>query len=197
MSRVLPAVPLALRTASIDGVKFFYREAGLADAPVMLLLHGFLTSSHMFRHFIPRSRNVITSSHRTTMALARARRLITSWAGERVSSECRPAIWASRDARRMDRGVHRRPLPSNAGRSFRPGRRSSSIAMVRSARSTSAEGCLAPSTRRTRDAECRFDAAVTRSLRRPAGPCPSGRRDRGSRTDRCSSHGTAPAGVCP
>ncbi|TDH63839.1 alpha/beta hydrolase [Dankookia rubra] len=41
------------RVASIEGVKVFYREAGPADAPVVLLLHGFPTSSHMFRNLIP------------------------------------------------------------------------------------------------------------------------------------------------
>jgi len=41
------------RTAKIDGVTIFYREAGPADAPVVLLLHGFPTSSHMFRNLIP------------------------------------------------------------------------------------------------------------------------------------------------
>jgi pimeloyl-ACP methyl ester carboxylesterase len=41
------------RTATIDGVSVFYREAGPADAPVVLLLHGFPTSSHMFRDLIP------------------------------------------------------------------------------------------------------------------------------------------------
>jgi pimeloyl-ACP methyl ester carboxylesterase len=41
------------RTASIDGVRIFYREAGRRDAPTVLLLHGFPTSSHMFRHLIP------------------------------------------------------------------------------------------------------------------------------------------------
>lgn len=41
------------RTATIDGVKMFYREAGPADGPVLLLLHGFPTSSHMFRNLIP------------------------------------------------------------------------------------------------------------------------------------------------
>ena len=41
------------RTASIDGVKIFYREAGRPDAPTVLLLHGFPTSSHMFRNLIP------------------------------------------------------------------------------------------------------------------------------------------------
>ncbi len=41
------------RTATIDGTEMFYREAGPADAPVVLLLHGFPTSSHMFRNLIP------------------------------------------------------------------------------------------------------------------------------------------------
>lgn len=41
------------RSATIDGVKVFYREAGPADGPVVLLLHGFPTSSHMFRNLIP------------------------------------------------------------------------------------------------------------------------------------------------
>lgn len=42
------------RTVEIDGVEVFYREAGPADAPALLLLHGFPTSSHMFRDLIPR-----------------------------------------------------------------------------------------------------------------------------------------------
>ena len=41
------------RTASIDGIDIFYREAGPADAPVVLLLHGFPTSWRMFRNLIP------------------------------------------------------------------------------------------------------------------------------------------------
>jgi len=41
------------RTAEIDGQTIFYREAGPADAPTLLLLHGFPTSSHMFRDLIP------------------------------------------------------------------------------------------------------------------------------------------------
>jgi pimeloyl-ACP methyl ester carboxylesterase len=40
--------------ADADGVSVFYREAGPADAPVILLLHGYPTSSHMFRELIPR-----------------------------------------------------------------------------------------------------------------------------------------------
>src|SRR6202163_1183433 len=37
-----------------DGVTVFYREAGLSDAPVVLLLHGFPTSSFQYRELIPR-----------------------------------------------------------------------------------------------------------------------------------------------
>ena len=39
--------------ASIEGRKVFYREAGPATAPTILLLHGFPTPSHMFRNLIP------------------------------------------------------------------------------------------------------------------------------------------------
>jgi len=41
------------RTASVDGLKVFYREGGDPKAPALLLLHGFPTSSHMFRELIP------------------------------------------------------------------------------------------------------------------------------------------------
>jgi pimeloyl-ACP methyl ester carboxylesterase len=40
-------------TVSVDGIKIFYREAGPADGPTVLLLHGFPTSSHMYRGLIP------------------------------------------------------------------------------------------------------------------------------------------------
>jgi pimeloyl-ACP methyl ester carboxylesterase len=39
--------------AVVDGSKIFYREAGPKTAPAILLLHGFPTSSHMFRDLIP------------------------------------------------------------------------------------------------------------------------------------------------
>jgi pimeloyl-ACP methyl ester carboxylesterase len=39
--------------AKVDGHKIFYREAGAKSAPAILLLHGFPTSSHMFRNLIP------------------------------------------------------------------------------------------------------------------------------------------------
>ncbi len=41
------------KTVNVDGLEVFYREAGPMDAPVILLLHGFPTSSHMFRNLIP------------------------------------------------------------------------------------------------------------------------------------------------
>lgn len=41
------------RTIEADGLKIFYRESGPKDAPVVLLLHGFPTSSHMYRDLIP------------------------------------------------------------------------------------------------------------------------------------------------
>ncbi len=40
-------------TANIEGIDVFYREAGPKDAPVVVLLHGFPTSSNMFRNLIP------------------------------------------------------------------------------------------------------------------------------------------------
>jgi len=49
------AIPVTVhhRSANIDGIDIFYREAGPRGAPVVLLLHGFPTSSHMFRNLIP------------------------------------------------------------------------------------------------------------------------------------------------
>jgi pimeloyl-ACP methyl ester carboxylesterase len=44
----------SFHTVEADGVGVFYRQAGPADAPVLLLLHGFPSSSHMFRELIPR-----------------------------------------------------------------------------------------------------------------------------------------------
>jgi pimeloyl-ACP methyl ester carboxylesterase len=57
-----PAAPLSGKanimtvrygTKRVGDVSVFYREAGPADAPVLLLLHGFPTASHMFRDLIP------------------------------------------------------------------------------------------------------------------------------------------------
>jgi pimeloyl-ACP methyl ester carboxylesterase len=41
------------RTIEVEGLDIFYREAGPQDAPAIVLLHGFPTSSHMFRNLIP------------------------------------------------------------------------------------------------------------------------------------------------
>jgi len=50
-----PSTSLQVRHATIEvaGVSVFYREAGPADAPTVLLLHGFGASSYMFRDLIP------------------------------------------------------------------------------------------------------------------------------------------------
>ena len=44
---------IAYRTVTVEDVDIFYREAGNPDRPTILLLHGFPTSSHMFRELIP------------------------------------------------------------------------------------------------------------------------------------------------
>jgi pimeloyl-ACP methyl ester carboxylesterase len=50
-----PSAPhVAFKRIEADGVSVFYREAGAANAPLVLLLHGFPASSHMFRELIPR-----------------------------------------------------------------------------------------------------------------------------------------------
>jgi pimeloyl-ACP methyl ester carboxylesterase len=41
------------RTIAVDGLNIFYREAGPKDAPTLLLLHGFPSSSRMFDTLIP------------------------------------------------------------------------------------------------------------------------------------------------
>src|ERR1700735_2615530 len=45
--------PTTYRIADVDGFNVFYREAGPADAPKLLLLHGFPSAGHMFRDLIP------------------------------------------------------------------------------------------------------------------------------------------------
>ena len=42
------------KTVKVDGLDIFYRDAGPKDAPVVLMLHGFPTSSQMFRNLIPK-----------------------------------------------------------------------------------------------------------------------------------------------
>lgn len=49
----LAATTVHFRTVTVEGVNIFYREAGPAGAPVVLLLHGFPTSSHQFRNLLP------------------------------------------------------------------------------------------------------------------------------------------------
>lgn len=48
------AWPVHYRTTRVAGQDIFYRESGPASAPVILLLHGFPTSSNMFRNLMPR-----------------------------------------------------------------------------------------------------------------------------------------------
>jgi pimeloyl-ACP methyl ester carboxylesterase len=47
------AEPMTYHTVMVDGVKLFYREAGPKDAPTLLLLHGFPTSSRMYQGLMP------------------------------------------------------------------------------------------------------------------------------------------------
>jgi pimeloyl-ACP methyl ester carboxylesterase len=47
------AEPATYNTVKVDGLDIFYREAGPKAAPTVLLLHGFPSSSHMFRDLIP------------------------------------------------------------------------------------------------------------------------------------------------
>jgi len=47
------AVNTTYKTQAVGPVEVFYREAGSVDAPVILLLHGYPTTSHMFRGLIP------------------------------------------------------------------------------------------------------------------------------------------------
>jgi pimeloyl-ACP methyl ester carboxylesterase len=50
-----PRIPLtSIHRIEADGVSVFYRQAGPADAPIVLLLHGFPTSSFQYRELIPR-----------------------------------------------------------------------------------------------------------------------------------------------
>jgi len=51
--RMEPAARIYYRTVKVEGLDIFYREAGDPSKPTLLLLHGFPTSSHMFRNLIP------------------------------------------------------------------------------------------------------------------------------------------------
>jgi len=48
-----PPVVTHHRIRTVDGLEIFYREAGRVDAPVLVLLHGFPSSSHMYRNLVP------------------------------------------------------------------------------------------------------------------------------------------------
>jgi pimeloyl-ACP methyl ester carboxylesterase len=50
---MLDAYKVKHRTMAVGDATVFYREAGLADAPGVLLLHGFPSSSHIFRGVMP------------------------------------------------------------------------------------------------------------------------------------------------
>lgn len=53
LTHLQSSTPVLHKTIDIEGLNIFYREAGSEDAPTILLLHGFPTSSHMFRNLIP------------------------------------------------------------------------------------------------------------------------------------------------
>jgi pimeloyl-ACP methyl ester carboxylesterase len=53
LRKTMTKLSISYKTATIKGFKIFYREAGDPAAPAVLLLHGFPTSSHMFRNLIP------------------------------------------------------------------------------------------------------------------------------------------------
>jgi pimeloyl-ACP methyl ester carboxylesterase len=53
MSKQKARTPIAHKTINIEGLDVFYREAGSPENPTVLLLHGFPTSSQMFRNLIP------------------------------------------------------------------------------------------------------------------------------------------------
>jgi len=46
--------PVSYRSVKVDGLDIFYREAGAANAPTLLLLHGFPSSSRMFEPLLAR-----------------------------------------------------------------------------------------------------------------------------------------------
>jgi hypothetical protein len=50
------------RTINVAGLEIFYREAGSKEAPALVLLHGFPSSSHMYRELIPKTRNPVLSN---------------------------------------------------------------------------------------------------------------------------------------
>jgi pimeloyl-ACP methyl ester carboxylesterase len=49
----VPVAPVTHHVIDVDGVRTFYREAGSPDAPVLLLPHGYPSSSFQFRNLMP------------------------------------------------------------------------------------------------------------------------------------------------
>jgi len=79
--------------ANLDGNNVFYREAGPNTAPTILLLHGFPTSSHMFRDLIPELAIAITSSRPIYPALGfRIRPIVDDFATRLIISRKSSAI---------------------------------------------------------------------------------------------------------
>ena len=67
-----PVSPVAYRTASIDGLSIFYREAGPPDAPTIVLLHGLPSSSRMYEPLLRRQQsftNALTLDRRLLLVL--------------------------------------------------------------------------------------------------------------------------------
>ena len=61
MNTSITSLPkVSSRWATVQGVKLFYREAGPSDGPTVVLLHGFPSSSHMFRDLIA----ILATGHR-------------------------------------------------------------------------------------------------------------------------------------
>src|ERR1700746_3494955 len=60
------------RTLNVEGLEIFYREAGPWDAPTVLLLHGFPSSSHMFRNLIPMLADEYHVIAQTSLDMAKA-----------------------------------------------------------------------------------------------------------------------------
>src|SRR5262249_23178228 len=53
-TKITQIIMIKNTTIKVDRINIFYREAGDPAAPTILLLHGFPTSSHMFRNLIPK-----------------------------------------------------------------------------------------------------------------------------------------------
>ena len=53
VASVMAAPVVSYHRANVDGLSIFYRESGAVNAPTIVLLHGFPSSSHMFRNLIP------------------------------------------------------------------------------------------------------------------------------------------------